>query len=223
MVVVLKSTGDGWASGEKVTFTSCDSSVPLEELTMETGSGAQTESVVCAPPDLVGGMVDCAATGGSVEVLHYPSRTPVLNFDCPHIISNCPPPTPAPTPTPPTPAPGSNTYDQVIVSWKADNYPAENHWEIHADDLNGAVLGEQDGLQPAGQEGSKTVTITPGQQLHFKITDDYSDGMCCNYGQGWLKVECASSSDSNPTYEQVQYTNYGASKTETFTCEVGGR
>lgn len=93
VVIIMKSSGDGWQES-KLTFSNCDDSLATRELTFSSGS--EYETGVCLDPGFLAGAgkVDCSGSGGSittsVQLLSYPDRTVIVEFDCPHTASMCP-------------------------------------------------------------------------------------------------------------------------------------
>jgi len=93
VVIIMKSSGDGWQES-KLTFSNCDDSLATRELTFSSGS--EYETGVCLDPGFLAGAgkVHCSGSGGSittsVQLLSYPDRTVIVDFDCPHTASMCP-------------------------------------------------------------------------------------------------------------------------------------
>ena len=76
----------------------------------------------------------------------------------------------------------------VNVDITFDDYSEETSWEIIQ---NGNVLVSSNGLYPPGGNSiSEAICLSPGC-YDFVISDDYGDGICCNYGNGSYAVSNA--------------------------------
>jgi len=94
-------------------------------------------------------------------------------------VSPTPPPVP-PTPTPPTACNGS----QLTVQVTPDNYFSETEWTVTNE--SGDVVMSNPTLS-ANQLSTSSECLSEGCYF-FLITDTYSDGICCIYGDGSFSV-----------------------------------
>lgn len=95
---------------------------------------------------------------------------------------------------------------EITVELLTDSYGHETYWELRGDD--GTVYGSG-GNQAVGPDGggapytnnpngagaygnneliTETVTVPTNGCYDFVIVDDFGDGMCCNFGNGYFKV-----------------------------------
>ena len=97
----------------------------------------------------------------------------------------------------------------VRVEVQPDQYPSETTWEIL--DTAGTVLA----TNPPFIDMSLQTTIIPldTEDYNFVIYDEFGDGICCAYGEGWfgLSNDCG--------LEEYVYDFGGASATVFFTLE----
>ena len=97
----------------------------------------------------------------------------------------------------------------VRVEVQPDNYPSETTWEI----FNSA--GEVIAVNPPFTDMSLQTTIIPldSEDYNFVIYDEFGDGICCEFGEGWfgLSNDCG--------LNQYIYDFGGASATVFFTLE----
>jgi hypothetical protein len=107
----------------------------------------------------------------------------------------------------------SDTPNPVILSFTFDAYPEEIYWVI--EDSTGGVFAES--ATPAnfgayaGLEGGITQNFCmPDGTYTFIIFDFYSDGICCNYGNGSYSL-----AGGGNIYATGG--SYGASESTTFT------
>jgi len=70
----------------------------------------------------------------------------------------------------------------VKVQVQPDNYPSETSWEI----FNSA--GEVIAVNPPFTDISLQTTIIPldSENYNFVIYDEFGDGICCEFGEGWF-------------------------------------
>ncbi len=97
----------------------------------------------------------------------------------------------------------------VRVELQPDNYPSETSWEI----INSS--GEVLATNPPITDMSLQTTIVPldSEDYNFVIYDEFGDGICCAYGEGWfgLSNDCG--------LEEYIYDFGGATATVFFTLE----
>ena len=97
----------------------------------------------------------------------------------------------------------------VRVEVQPDQYPSETTWEIL--DSAGTVLA----VNPPFTDMSLQTTVIPldSENYNFVIYDEFGDGICCAYGEGWfgLSNDCG--------LEEYVYDFGGASATVFFTLE----
>ena len=97
----------------------------------------------------------------------------------------------------------------VKVEVQPDNYPSETTWEIL--DTAGTVLA----INPPFVDMSLQTTVIPLDvaNYNFVIYDEFGDGICCAYGEGWfgLSNDCG--------LDQYVYDFGGATATVFFTLE----
>mgnify|MGYP003627597695 FL=1 len=97
----------------------------------------------------------------------------------------------------------------VKIELQPDNYPSETSWEI----LNSS--GEVLATNPPITDMSLQTTIVPldSEDYNFVIYDEFGDGICCEYGEGWfgLSNDCG--------LNQYVYDFGGVSSTVFFTLE----
>lgn len=84
--------------------------------------------------------------------------------------------------------PGGET--NVKISIQTDNYGSETSWTLTHE--SGTPAYESGGPYTdinGGQLYVKNVCIPLGTPVKFTINDEYGDGMCCSYGNGYYKIE----------------------------------
>ncbi|KAL7510660.1 hypothetical protein ACHAXN_008675 [Cyclotella atomus] len=103
----------------------------------------------------------------------------------------------APAPSPTSPALQTFEFDtatgcssdetKVTVEVKADRFSNDTSWQL-VDYYTGKKFMSQRGytLQP-NEYRSKDICLTDGL-YNFTIWDEYGDGICCRYGEGFFKV-----------------------------------
>jgi hypothetical protein len=121
-------------------------------------------------------------------------------------------PTNAPTPAPPTPAPTPCIANDFILELTTDNYPAETSWTLQNKD-SGELEGKNDGPYTSANALHTEELCIPNAEYEFTIVDTWSDGICCNYGQGSYVVKVNG-------VEKASGGQFGASETTTF--EISG-
>ena len=97
----------------------------------------------------------------------------------------------------------------VRVEVQPDNYPSETSWEIFDS------LGEVLATNPPFTDMSLQTTIIPldSEDYNFVIYDEFGDGICCAFGEGWfgLSNDCG--------LDQYVYDFAGLTSTVFFTLE----
>lgn len=83
-------------------------------------------------------------------------------------------------------APGSTTHLEI----QTDNYGSETSWELY--DSNNNIVGSVSAGTYQNQIGGGNFTydwnLNDQECYRFEIHDDYNDGMCCGFGQGYYKL-----------------------------------
>jgi hypothetical protein len=77
------------------------------------------------------------------------------------------------------------TYLDLTI--QLDNYPAETSWEIIKTEDSTAVISSPsyDGIAP-GSLVEQRIFLGAGIDYAFIITDDFGDGICCGFGEGFF-------------------------------------
>jgi hypothetical protein len=108
--------------------------------------------------------------------------------------------------------------NDVTVRITFDNWPGDISWTIKNDNSSGSVVasGGNYGSSLSGQTVNETTPLADGTYF-FEIKDSYSDGLCCNSGNGSYVV-INSTSGSTITSD-----NGGAfsTRTKSFTISCG--
>lgn len=86
-----------------------------------------------------------------------------------------------------------------------DTYPEETSWEMY--DGAGAIIASGDSY--SGMTSFETKWCLPDGNYQFVIYDAYSDGICCNYGNGSYKL-------SSGTTTIFEGGSFGASQAVNF-------
>ena len=81
----------------------------------------------------------------------------------------------------------------VVVTLQADEYSNETSWLIT--DETGMVGEESPGVIYSNSFNQKTVFLPPGNYT-FTIYDDFGDGICCGFGEGWFSLTNACGVDT---------------------------
>jgi thiol-disulfide isomerase/thioredoxin len=93
--------------------------------------------------------------------------------------------------------PARNSGNEVVLTILTDNYGDETTWELV--DPNGNVISSGG---PYGNNQTITETFTLENGCHeFIIIDEFGDGICCAYGNGFYKIE----SNGVTVYEGGQF------------------
>lgn len=119
-----------------------------------------------------------------------------------------PVPTPSP-PSPPTPSSPSNTgVNDVVITVRHDDYPAETGWTLT--DESGNVVASQAQGSFLQTRGTANVAIQVADGTYeFQLTDAFGDGICCLYGRGFFSV----TANGN---QVVSGNRFGTTVSETF-------
>lgn len=82
---------------------------------------------------------------------------------------------------------GGSNLNTVKLKLKLDDYPEETSWEL--EDSNGEIInsGGPYGVNQANKLKSKTFSLEDGEYTLF-VDDLYGDGICCDYGNGYVKL-----------------------------------
>ena len=85
------------------------------------------------------------------------------------------------------------TTSTVVVNLTTDRYASETSWNIRNLTTNQIVAssGSFTNLSATGQtvQAPVTVQLQPDQCYEFTILDSYSDGICCDYGNGTFSIQ----------------------------------
>jgi hypothetical protein len=83
---------------------------------------------------------------------------------------------------------GTATGDiQYTVKIKPDKHGSEITWTLK-NTATGATVGSG-GPYPNNNQGLKTINLTlPSDAYTFEINDQYGDGICCRYGNGYYEI-----------------------------------
>lgn len=107
--------------------------------------------------------------------------------------------------------PPVSTSLTINLEFKTDNYGSETSWELL--DNIGTVLFSGSGFGN-NTVYNETFEIEEGTCYAFVIYDEYGDGMCCNYGDGYYKL-----TDSEGTIIK-EGGDFGLSETSEFNAIV---
>jgi hypothetical protein len=112
----------------------------------------------------------------------------------------------------------------IEIAIKPDNYPGEISWELL--DGSGTVIDSR----PSGFYSGSALqvhTVNLGSNVDcftFKIYDDYGDGICCAYGNGYYEVRDGSNSNvifSGGNYDDEEANAFQNSKVVAIEDELG--
>ena len=101
--------------------------------------------------------------------------------------------------------------NEVILKFVFDSYPEEIYWVLYDDgdflvESAAGVFGAYAGLT----DGISVPFCLPDGNYTFEIYDQYSDGICCNYGDGSYSI-----TGGGNTY--ASGSSYGFVESTTFT------
>ncbi len=82
---------------------------------------------------------------------------------------------------------GGSDCTEIQVSLTLDEYGSETSWEIVSDEGYVISSGGPYGDNQEGSIKNKTVCLTDGCYTLY-LDDAYGDGICCDYGDGYLEV-----------------------------------
>ena len=106
----------------------------------------------------------------------------------------------------------SATETTVVIELLFDQYPSETTWVLT--DTEGTVWAQSgqyaQGLETAGD----TICVPADRCLQFTINDQYSDGMCCGFGEGSYTVYLNGTAIATGG-------DFGSSATHNFNCAPG--
>lgn len=108
----------------------------------------------------------------------------------------------------PTTAPTPCNGVDAVFSIKIDNYGKETDWRIK----KGGIVVEQGGNYEGNSLTEVDMCLQDGSYV-FDIKDDFGDGICCSYGNGFYKLEA----EGEVKFEGGQF---GSDATHDFT--IGG-
>jgi hypothetical protein len=103
--------------------------------------------------------------------------------------------------------------NQVVVEVTPDNYGSEIAWSI-VDENSGAEIFSRDDYSDGNTDTSiDTITLPNESCYKFEITDDYSDGICCDWGNGGYKIQNVSGENihTGGEYEESDSFTFGYS------------
>jgi len=91
----------------------------------------------------------------------------------------------------PTSAPTSCYGNRLKIELGTDNFGSETKWSIRDRESNEVLAENSDGyggskVYELPTPGS-SFCLTPGRCYTFQITDEFGDGMCCEYGEGYFR------------------------------------
>ena len=106
--------------------------------------------------------------------------------------------------------------NDITVSIKFDNWPGDISWTIKNSSSQTVASGGNYSSGLSGQTVNVTNALADGSYV-FEIKDSYSDGLCCNYGDGFYSVT------NSTTGSVITLNNGGAFSTLTasFTISCG--
>lgn len=112
------------------------------------------------------------------------------------------------------PEPEQDGPNTIKLQIKLDEYPEETTWELV--DNNGYVVsyGGPFALSQSNKLVTKTLSIPNGQYTLY-VDDTYGDGICCDYGNGYVRLKdihnktFASSNGNYGYYAELDFEIYG--------------
>lgn len=102
--------------------------------------------------------------------------------------------------------------NDVLLSIYTDNYPTETSWKLFNNGY-GMEMTTGGGYTAANTLHDQILCLEDGD-YEFVIEDQYGDGMCCGYGNGYWKLIF----DGSTLLEGAEF---GSSLTDTFTVSSG--
>jgi hypothetical protein len=98
--------------------------------------------------------------------------------------------------------------NQIVVEVTPDNYGSEIAWSI-VDENSGAEIFSRDDYTDGNTDTSiDTITLPNESCYKFEITDDYGDGICCDWGNGGYKIQNVSGEDIHTGGEYTASDNF---------------
>jgi hypothetical protein len=76
--------------------------------------------------------------------------------------------------------------DTLEIRIHTDNWPQETSWELY--EQGGGLIASEDMLQFGTTLYEWRVCIEATKCYDFTIHDEYGDGICCDYGDGWYEL-----------------------------------
>mmetsp|Transcript_31299 Transcript_31299/g.65438 ORF Transcript_31299/g.65438 Transcript_31299/m.65438 type:complete len:619 (-) Transcript_31299:195-2051(-) len=153
-------------------------------------------------------------TKATVLPTNGPSTKPYLS----------PTPKPSPKPTPSlTQTPISKPFDttmgsrtnicsngniKVTIEIQTDQYGSDTSWFLaKSHRTNAPIINVKQGTYNSTTFDKKETCIAPGTKLNFTVYDEWGDGLCCGYGDGFVKAYL-------DDREIMYVTSFGKSMTE---------
>jgi hypothetical protein len=78
------------------------------------------------------------------------------------------------------------TQNQLVLTLRTDNYPSETSWNIK--NAAGTILFSGSGYTAANTVHTINLCLATAC-FTFTINDQYGDGICCTYGQGYYNIK----------------------------------
>ncbi|MEE9554062.1 MAG: IPTL-CTERM sorting domain-containing protein [candidate division Zixibacteria bacterium] len=76
--------------------------------------------------------------------------------------------------------------DSITVVIMTDDYPTETSWEIVQQGFG--VVGTGEGYYAGNNLFVESICVNPNACYDFTIFDEFNDGICCSYGNGYYEV-----------------------------------
>lgn len=114
------------------------------------------------------------------------------DFQCTAPVPPTPPPVESPAPTPPT-----GPQQNVLLQLQLDNFPAEVGWSIRDENAVTVAEVEAPAYQIAGDVVLVPLTLAKDASYILRVTDQSSDGICCDFGSGSIKLYLGDSADES--------------------------
>ena len=74
----------------------------------------------------------------------------------------------------------------VNLEFQADGYGGESTWEIYM--VGSDSVYAAGGPYPNNSYNQQLVTV-PAGEYNLVVSDEFGDGICCEFGEGWFGVE----------------------------------
>lgn len=101
---------------------------------------------------------------------------------------------------------------EITILVHTDDYPGETAWVL--EDINGNLVAADGPYASADTDYESTVCVPSSNCLIFRITDEFGDGICCGYGEGYYEVRV----DGVLTLQGGEFTAYEESN---LSCPPG--